>query len=72
MQLCDGSLATGVKGIGCGYNHSLIVLAINSEVPSVVRMPCTRPHDAPAPQTGSTHPSPTLTNNPTNLIHPMQ
>lgn len=32
MQLCDGSLATGVKAIGCGYNHSLIVLAINSEV----------------------------------------
>ncbi len=32
MQLCDGSLATGVKAIGCGYNHSLVVLAINSEV----------------------------------------
>ena len=40
MQLHDGSLVTGVKAIGCGYNHSLVVMAINSEVTSVYMCVC--------------------------------
>ncbi len=32
MQLEGGRLVTGVKAIGAGYNHSLVVMAINSEV----------------------------------------
>lgn len=32
MQLAGGRLATGVKAIGAGYNHSMVVMAVRAEV----------------------------------------